>query len=226
MPDVSSALGTGGALAIFSFFSGAGGIFSTAFFSGAGGPSPLPTRSATRDDVLFEPWPSDEETVWQSGESLLPPQCTWWGGNETFSSQMCSHFSLSRLASTTSQRAIERAVRCAAYHSTDCVLSVEIGLSLPAAFLYDPAGEGMRMLIAPKLYENTSSSQDDLAMIRIHDVNDLSTGFLLKFNRSIRVEYLPGGSRAPLTETLVGKDAYCVQLLRAAYTSACWEMLD
>ena len=217
MPDMNSAIGTGGALA----------IFSTAFFSGAGGPPPpLPTRSATRDDVLFEPWPSDEETVWQSEGTLLPPPCTWWAGNETFSSQMCSHFSLSRLASTTSQRAIDRAVRCAAYHATDCVLSVEIGLSLPAAFLYDPAGEGMRMLIAPRFYENASSTQNDMAMVRVHDVDDLSNGFLLKFNRTVRTEYLPGGSRAPVMETLTGTDAYCVQLLRAAYASACWEMLD
>lgn len=84
----------------------------------------------------------------------------------------------------------------------------------------------MRMLIAPKLYENATSTEDDLAMIRIHDVDELSNGFLLKFNRSVRAEYLPGGSRAPVTEILVGKDAYCVQLLRAAYASTCWEMLD
>jgi hypothetical protein len=65
-----------------------------------------------------------------------------------------------------------------------------------------------------------------MAMVRVHDIDDLSSGFLLKFNRTVRTEYLPGGSRAPVMETLTGKDAYCVQLLRAAYATACWEMLD
>ena len=130
------------------------------------------------------------------------------------------------MATTSAQRAIDRAVKCAAHYETDCVLSAEIGVSIPAAFVYDPTGTGMRMLIAPRLYPNASGTEDDLAMVRVNDQEDLSSGFQMQLNRSVRVEYLPGGSRAPVTEVLTSTDAYCVQLLRHAYSASCWEQLD
>ena len=35
-----------------------------------------------------------------------------------------------------------------------------------------------------------------------------------------------GGSRAPVVEVLSGSDAFCVQLLRAAFVRECWDNLD
>ena len=49
---------------------------------------------------------------------------------------------------------------------------------------------------------------------------------MLLVNDSVRVEYLPGGRRAPVTEELHGSAAVCVQALRDAYEAPCWEALD
>jgi hypothetical protein len=125
------------------------------------------------------------------------------------------------MASSGASRAIERAVRCAAFFETECVLSPEIGVSIPAAFVYDPSGEGMRMLIAPRILDG-----NDTRTVRVQDPEENTNGWILELNRTIRVEYLPGGSRTPVSESLTGSDAYCVQLLRSAFVDECWQQLD
>jgi hypothetical protein len=162
-----------------------------------------------------------------------------------YSSDLCSHFSLGRMASNIASRATHRAVQCAVHADTDCVLSAEIGVSVPAAFVYDPSGVGMRMIIAPRILSyakppmsrdpssGPASSSDSEApstpepkAVRIQDPYQKTNGRVVEFNNSLTVEYLPGGSRAPVSETLTGSDAYCVQLLRAAFSEECWAQLD
>jgi hypothetical protein len=128
------------------------------------------------------------------------------------------------MASNSASRAIERAVRCAAWHETECVLSPEVGVSIPAAFVYDPESTGMRMIIAPRVLPSMDTV--DVRTVRVQDITEKTNGRVLEFNFSTRVEFLPGGSRAPVSETLTGSDAYCVQLLRAAFSEDCWRNLD
>ena len=139
-----------------------------------------------------------------------------------YTSDLCSHFSLSRMASNSAGRAIERAVRCAAWFETECVISPEIGVSIPAAFVYDPEGKGMRMLIAPRILD----PGNDTRTVRVQDPEEKTGGRITELNHTIRVEYLPGGSRTPVSEALNGSDAYCVQMLRSAFVDECWQQLD
>ena len=55
---------------------------------------------------------------------------------------------------------------------------------------------------------------------------EADAGVARVFNRTIRVEYLPGGKRAPVTEVLANASAWCVQLLRLAMAAECWASLD
>lgn len=178
---------------------------------------------ATKDGAVFAHWAMDDETLWTDGQ-YIEPNCTWWNGSVSYTSDLCSHFSLSRMASNSASRAVERAVKCAAHYETECVLSTEIGVSIPAAFVYDPEGSGMRMLIAPRILHRAGSP--DVRTIRVQDPEGQTSGRLVEFNHTIDIEYLPGGSRAPVSETINGSDAYCVQLLRAAFVEECWAQLD
>ena len=189
---------------------------------------------ATKDGAVFAPWAMDEDSVWSEG-LYIEPNCTWWNGTVSYTSDLCSHFSLSRMASNSAGRAVERAVKCAAHYETECVISPEIGVSIPAAFIYDPEGSGMRMLIAPRIIPPPKVEGDtmgdgwanmDVRTVRIQDPEEQTSGRLAEFNYTIKVEYLPGGSRSPVSEVLNGSDAYCVQLLRSAFVEECWQQLD
>lgn len=183
-------------------------------------PTPPTAVPATLDGAVFAPWPTEDDAY--AAEEV--PQCAWWNGSVVYTSDLCSHFSLSRMASNSAGRAVERAVKCAARFETECVISPEIGVSIPAAFVYDPEGSGMRMIIAPRLLRPGPS--DDVRYVRIQDPTEQTAGRVTALNHSVRIEYLPGGSRAPVSEVLSGSDAYCVQLLRAAFAPECWEQLD
>lgn len=208
-------------------FGGAGGFMTflaTWSWIGGGPPPPQPVVPATDDGAIFQKWTLDDQSVWADDTGPPPqPNCSFWNGTVMYSSDLCSHFSLSRLATHIASRATDRALRCAAWHETECVISPEIGVSIPAAFVYDPSGEGgMRMLIAPRIVDNGN----DLRTIRVQDPEEKTNGRVLKLNHTITVEYLPGGSRTPVSEVLNGSDAFCVQLLRSAFVDECWQHLD
>lgn len=204
------------------------GLVVTSGWFGSSPPSTPLVVPATKDNVVFEHWAADDASLWDEG-AYIPPNCTFWNGSVTFSSSLCSHFSLSRMASNSAGRATERAIKCAAHYETECILSPEIGVSIPAAFIYDGSGSGMRMLIAPRVIHNVGiepSGVADLRHVRVQDPEELSNGRVVKMNYTVDIEYLPGGSRAPVSERLNGSDAYCVQLLRAAFVDECWQQLD
>ena len=179
---------------------------------------PAPTVQPVVDTgEVFSAWPGDERGAL---DEELPPVCTWTNGSVKYESNMCSAFALSRLSSSIHVRATERALRCAAEGETECVLSPEIGVSVPAAFLYDEV-DGVRMLVAPRMLPHESEE------VRVRVQSPLGgAGRVVEMNRSVMVEYLPGGSRAPVTELLNGSSAWCVQLLRQVFVDECWEHLD
>jgi hypothetical protein len=176
------------------------------------------TAPATRTDAVLDAWALDAASL--SDETPPPPECAWRESDTKYASPLCNAFTVARLASTVAARATERAVQCAARVDTECVLSPEIGLAVPAAFVYDHA-EGMRMIVAPRIINGS-----DERGVRALDPTGERVGVETAYNHSIRVEYLPGGSRVPAIETLSGQDAYCVQLLREAFVPECWANLD
>ena len=166
-------------------------------------------------------WDAPPETVPVSGAGYLTewdyaaPECRWANGSNVFSG-MCSPLATSRMPHSTREEAMERALSCAALHETECVLSAEIGLAVPAAFIYDDR-QGLRMVTAPSLLPLDAP----VASVRLQDPGG-GPSRTLRLNRSIEVEYLDHEARAVVAERLEGEAAYCVQLLRLLFEPACW----
>lgn len=177
-------------------------------------------ETVTNDGAVFVEWELDKRSIWDDGTEP-PAECTWNNGSVVYKSDFCSHFSLTRLASSTAAKATDRAARCAAAFETECVLSPEIGVSLPAAFVPRPGGVGMRMLVAPRIVASEGEKH-----IKVEDPTGAAVPRLVTMNHTIEVEFLAGGSRTPVTEVLHGTDAYCVQLLRKSFVEDCWDALD
>ena len=121
--------------------------------------APIVTVAVSNDGAVFTPWASEDAGgAWDGREDQRAPDCEWWNGTYYYSPSLCSHMSVTRMPAALAQQAIERATRCAAHGDTDCVLSGEIGLNLPAAFVYDK-DQGMRMVLAPRLLEVEGAEQ-------------------------------------------------------------------
>ena len=167
---------------------------------------------------LMSKWPS--EAVSASG---LPPECGFWNQSVVFSSEMCSLFVVNRAAAAY-QQASTRAMRCTAAFGSDCVLSPEIGLAMPAAFLHDYKSSSMRMLIAPKLLP--LESEQTHVRVSPPDSDGITQTRTTVFNHTLSVEYLDGQTKQLHQRRLEGDEAFCVQLLRLAFEPACWQALD
>jgi hypothetical protein len=188
------------------------------FFLAANSPwgtEPPPKVDVTPDGSFLSEWDSEVDT----------PQCTFYNASYVYTAGLCSHFTLARMSAATQNKAIERALSCGAHFETDCILSPEIGLSVPAAFVYDPTN-GLKMIIAPKLLPLPPKTSFTTKIIAFQDPGGKRTGYQFHMNQTINTEYLEGGSRKMTTQILEGEAAYCVQLLRIAFDSACWKEID
>lgn len=179
---------------------------------------PPPVVHVNKDSGLFSEWPSE-----LYGGGSLSPECSFYNQTVTFSSELCSLFVVNRVA-VLYQRASQRALRCAAAYGGECILSPEIGLGMPAAFLYDHGTASMRMLIAPKLLPMESEPMH--VRVAPPDGDGITSTRTMIFNNTVQVEYLDGKTKNLVQETLVASEAFCVQLLRHSFEPACWEALD
>lgn len=179
---------------------------------------PPPVVRVNKNNDLFAAWPSESMTG-----TVLEPECAFYNQSVVFSSELCSLFVVNRVAAL-HHRAAQRAISCAAAYGGECILSPEIGLALPAAFLYDHASASMHMLVAPKLLPHEAES----VHVRISppDGDGVTSTRTILFNRSVEVEYLDGKTKHLVRKTMEGNDAFCVQLLRHAFEPACWAALD
>lgn len=186
--------------------------------------APVVSRPVAPPGMMFAPWASEgpDDGTWEGRERQLAADCEWWNGTYYYDLEACHHMSVTRMPAAVVQKAVERATRCAAHGTTDCVLSGEIGLNVPAAFMYDDES-GMRMVLAPKLLTTPDA---ETKTVRLQDPEGLHPNQLFEFNTSVRVEYLRAASRTMQTLDLHGKDAYCMQALRRAVVPTCWASLD
>tara|TARA_X000000368_G_scaffold399611_1_gene370757 strand:- start:1147 stop:1800 length:654 start_codon:yes stop_codon:yes gene_type:complete len=185
--------------------------------------SNLPVVKVNDDDSLISYWPSED-----LGAAIdAPPVCDWWQMNETYDPGLCSHFTIGRLSSTPA-RALARAQICAALQGSECVLSPEVGLGVPAAFLNDHASGHMEMVLAPRFLPLGDERSSAVQHVRVTppDGDGLIGTRTFVFNRTVNVEFFDGVSKAMHVREFEGAEAYCVQLLRASFTSECWERLD
>lgn len=169
-------------------------------------------RYVNSNDELMAYWPSEE-----AGEGR--PECQFLNASVVYRSDLCSHFVLSR-PSSSPVLAFDRARRCAAAFESECILSPEIGLSIPAAFVAN--GSNLRMVIGPRLFALESEQK----LIRVAQPGtSLSTRTVL-MNVSLDAEYLDGATRTLRRVVMKPPESYCVQLLRRAFVSDCWSALD
>ena len=185
----------------------------------------LPVVRVNPDDKLMSYWPSEDY-----GAPLgMPPECRWWNFSVQYEATLCSHFAIGRLSSTPT-RAMERALNCAGAHATECVLSPEVGLAMPAAFVYmhDRGESSMKMLLAPRVVETPDTTAAATQHVRVTppDGDGVTDTRTFLFNRSVHVEYLDGSTRLMESTRLDGNAAYCVQLLRRAFEPGCWSKID
>jgi hypothetical protein len=135
----------------------------------------------------------------------------------------CSLLTLSRLSSNTMATALERAEQCLLKTSSECVLSFEIGLALPAAFINDHKRGEIVTVIAPKLIELSDEHTHQTTSVRASNPRGQYRDYIM--NTSIYVEYM--NENRHLEKTVFHNDsAYCIQLLRLAYINHCWISLD
>ena len=179
---------------------------------------PKPVVYVNEGNHLMSTWPSEA----MSGNGL-PPECAFWNQSVVFSSEMCSLFVVNRAAAAY-QVAAARAMRCTAAFGSECVLSPEIGLAMPAAFLHDYASSSMRMLIAPKMLP--SESEQTHVRVSPPDSDGITRTRTIVFNKTLTVEYLDGQTKQLHQERLEEEEAFCVQLLRLAFEPSCWHALD
>lgn len=181
------------------------------------GNTPPPVVKVNTDGAFLSPWGEYEEDG--------SPPCKFYNTTYQYTGALCSHFALARMGQATQQEALNRALSCAAYHETDCILSPEVGLSVPAPFVYDPE-EGLRMVIAPKLVDMVQPSveaEDRLVELRDPDGKRHTQ---IEMKTAVGVEYLQGGARRMSVDTFNHTAAYCIQMLRVAFDKLCWAEID
>ena len=180
----------------------------------------LPVVKINSDDSLLAHWPSEEFHA----PFDAAPECAFWNFSVQFDATLCNHFTIGRTASTPS-RALDRALACAGRHGTECILSPEIGLALPAAFVMSREdGASFSMVLGPRLLPLAAEQQH--VRVATPGTDELMTTKTFLFNRTVRVEYLDGATRRMATSEWSGDSAYCIQLLREAFSPGCWEKLD
>lgn len=184
-------------------------------------PDPI-ERAVNDNDELLSYWPSEDDPYAHDAT----PECVFYNSSIRYTSQLCSHFVLSRSSSSPVQ-SFDRARKCASYFETSCVLSPEIGLSIPAAFYTAPdEKEGMRMIIGPRILNLPDSVNATTRLVRVKTPGSTFGSRTVEFNHSTMVEYLDGATRSSKQRLLQGDEAYCVQLLRMAFVQKCWLGLD
>ena len=185
--------------------------------------SSLPVVRVNDDDSLISYWPSED-----FGAAIdAPPECLWWMMNETYDHGLCSHFTIGRLSGTPA-RALARAQVCAALEGAECVLSPEVGLGVPAAFLNDHSSGYMEMVLAPRFLPLEGDRSPAVQHVRVTPPggDGLIGTRTFVFNRTVNVEFFDGVTKSMHVRELEGAQAYCVQLLRASFADECWRRIE
>ena len=147
-------------------------------------------------------------------------QCSFYDLHEVYDESLCNHFSISRLYRQNHIEAVRRASVCAEAAELECILSTEIGLGFPVAYVFEDGQ--MRAIVAPQLLPHTSEN----ATFQVFDPYTKRYTGAYVFDREIKAEFLQNDDRHPTTMVLNGTAAYCVSLLRLAFTPECWAALE
>ena len=187
-------------------------------------PPPFPDEPIRLDSALLSTWTSEQ--IVSNSDEPLDGECAFFNFSRVYASDFCDPFSISRMQVHTIRAASERALKCAAKHSIECVLSAEVGFSVPAAFVAQHGeSDDMLTVIAPRIVQEHGISEKQ-EYVRIHPPGSSTfDSRTIRLNTSVTVEYMSAAKRVE-TRVLTDSSAFCVQLLRLAFDSACWAELD
>jgi hypothetical protein len=187
--------------------------------------APPPPPSSESLSRFLNEWDSEGLPA-DSGGGVAPDDCGVFDGT-LFDERGCSQLSVGRVGAAAVGRALGRAMACAAAMETDCILGEEVGLLLPVAFVYDNS-RGMRALLAPKVL----GAGPNATLRRVRLLHPSSGDAVLEqpmlWNSTLRAEFLERSDAGVVLADAIleGSAAYCVQLLRSAYSADCWAALD
>jgi hypothetical protein len=210
----------------------AGVVVTTLFGTTLLAPSPPPEVSHEPlrfDSALLSTWTSEQ--IVSNTDEPLDHECAFFNFSRSYASAFCDPFTISRMQASTIRAAADRALRCAAKHEVECVLSAEVGFAVPAAFIAQHgASDEMLAVVAPRVVAATPPpSSDAVPNVEYVRVTPPGVGAFesrtVRFNTSIEVEFMTAAKRVE-ARTVTGSAAFCVQFLRLAFTDECWEQLD
>lgn len=184
----------------------------------------LPTHAVNVDRSILASWVTEELETYESVP--LDSECTFFNFSRRYESEFCDAFTISRMQSGTMRVASERALRCAAKASTECVLSPEVGLAIPVAFLAAPeTPSGVRAFVAPRVLPLPPGMNATQRHVRVSIPSDTFYTRTLVMDDMLKIEFMTH-DKSVETRVITGDDAFCVNLLRIAFESACWTRLD
>ena len=221
--------------ATMSTASKASGVLVTALFGARllhtgdrAAPADLPTVQVNQNSQLLSEWLSETSLELGNNEPLNE-ECNFFNFSSLKSSLYCDAFTLARVQSRTLEIAHERAVKCSAKFDTDCILSHEIGLAVPGAFIMKRGGEiGLHAVIAPRKISTNNDGEPDGTLRTVRVVNPVDSFFSTTrahFHDRLEVEFM-SPLRSIEKRTFTGSDAFCVELLFSSYENDCWAKLD
>jgi hypothetical protein len=155
--------------------------------------------------------------------------CQWWSpdvGRDT--THDCSGGSLRAALGSGVADALRTADKCARAAGVHCILSAEVGLELPAVFIWDMKSDSMRAILAPRRQMQYESTQIKSRVRVGHPLDPSAVAgdvhakeFVM--SKSVQVEYVDGrsGSVKMVHATFNESDAYCVQLLDQSVSEEC-----
>ena len=149
--------------------------------------------------------------------------CEFYDMTVKFGDDLCSHFTISRSA-TVHAKAKQRALTCSGEYASPCVLSTEVGFAIPALFWFGTDGSGDLSVVAPRMLP--MASEQDHVRLSAPDGSGVFNTKTVVFNQSVDVEYWNGDRQTLEHAVFTGEKAYCVQLLRMAFSQECWAKLD
>ena len=163
------------------------------------------------------------------------PECLWWSppiGNAT--TTYCEPWFIRRgLTGDGVRQALEVAMRCAQRSHEACVLSHEVGYTLPAAFVWDSSKAQMRSFVLPRLYALDNATQRRVALFAPgtrsqtgahHGISwwdQVGASTILLMNETLDIEYFDVHEKTHRREAIEHEAAFCVQLLRQTLPDDC-----
>lgn len=160
----------------------------------------------------------------QAATELSPSACKWAQTNTDWNPDACNSLAIRHYSPSEAAVDLALATYCALQYKTDCILGLEVGLQIPAAFVYDSL-KGMKMLVAPVVNFDANAT-DSPKNIKVSNPSDLTNFKVFTFHETLDVEFIDGSTQMMQTERMQGAAAYCVQYLRHTVNSSCWQKLD